>query len=315
MTSEYIASDDAECIYDGVCTVKNYGASTNKEPFIGFTDLDITQFDHILNNVKPSTEMQCIIALDDSIVLSESMKFQSAYDSSSGKWIKLSFIASQDITDWARENTGKSFSLYLISGQIAKSPKKNKGEHGKYASKLLMSQLMINRGFWSIVGTEENYLNWVRSQKCMISGSQVETESGEMRVEAAHVRDIKYGAGIAKKPEYFAIPLHPEVHAKQHEKGIYNMWQSAGRPTPSSIQYPIHSKEDHIRQWLVIETLKYIKLWIKKEISDYFNVDSLSHVSEEMFIQYINDKCGDQDCIDCMLDLSRKKQSLEFLVE
>ena len=135
----------------------------------------------------------------------------------------------------------------------------------------------------------------------------LETEEGHKRVEAAHVRDIKYGAGIATKPEYFAVPLHPKIHKDQHDKGIYHLWKKAGRPTPSSVTYPIQDKEDHIRQWLIQEALSYIRLWIKYELTEYFDVSSLSFVSEEMFSQFVNDKCSDQETINKLIELIQER--------
>ena len=146
----------------------------------------------------------------------------------------------------------------------------------------------------------------------MITGGGVETESGDLRCEAAHVRDIKYGAGIATKPEYFAIPLHPKIHADQHEKGVYHMWKRAGRPTPSAIQYPILSQEEHIRQWLQISTLEYIKKWIQVEIKAYFNVHSMSFISEEKFSQFVREKSADEN-IQAIIQLSQQPRDLSFL--
>jgi len=309
---EYSLSDDAECIYNGEATVKNYGASSSKQPYIGFTGLDINQFDYILNNVDPNTEVQCVMADGDTVLRSESMQFKSAYDNSSDKWIKLCFDQDQSKIEATRNSIGNKVSLYLFLGQIHERPTKEKGDHGKYASQLIQSQIMIHPTFWSVVGTEEKYLDWLRGNPCMLTGGWVESESGDKRVEAAHVRDIKYGAGIAKKPEYFAIPLHPKIHAEQHEKGIYNMWKKAGRPTPSQVQYPITNQADHIRQWLVISTLEYIKKWIQFELKEYFGVSSMSFISPDNFEQYVTDKCA-PEVVQQILKLSKTKRDLSFL--
>lgn len=309
--TEYTYDEDAGCIYKGKCKVKSYGASSNSEPFIGLSDLDRSQFDYIMENVKPNTEVQVILGAETNIVWQESMQFKSAYDNSNA-WIKVSFPYNQSKVDIARDMVDNTYLLYILVGQIAEKEKKVRGKHGKYASELIQSSAMMHPVFWKIVGSEERYLDWLRGQKCMLTGGYVELESGERRCEAAHVRDIKYGAGIAKKPEYFAIPLHPEVHAEQHEKGVYSMWKKAGRPTPSAVQYPIHSQEDHIRQWLVISTLNYIRQWIQHEIKIYFNVDSMSHVSEEKFTQYLNDKAQPNQ-VEQILNLSRVKRDLTFL--
>jgi len=310
--SDFEVSGDARVVYSGSGEVKSYGSSSNSEPFIGLHKLDKNQFDFIMSDVPSNTPVMCILGIGKEIVWNCEMQLKAAYDSTAGRWIKLCFVYNQESVDLARSLKGKSVYIDIIEGQVAKKPKLPKGEHGQYASQLIQSKVMTCRNFWKAVGPEERYLDWVRSQPCMITGGGVENEAGDMRCEAAHVRDIKYGAGIATKPEYFAIPLHPDIHSEQHDKGVFQMWKRAGRPTPSAVQYPIVSQEEHIRQWLQISTLEYIKKWIQVELKSYFNVHSMSYISEQKFEQFVSEKALPEEVVPIM-ELSKQKRDLGFL--
>lgn len=68
-------------------------------------------------------------------------------------------------------------------------------------------------------GTDEEYLEWLRTMPSATLGEYGEYVNGEGRNEAAHVRRVADGAGIAEKPPYSAIPLTAEEHNLQHQKG------------------------------------------------------------------------------------------------
>ncbi len=70
------------------------------------------------------------------------------------------------------------------------------------------------------VGTDKEYLEWVRRQPSAISGKFSEwlEDIGEWRNPACHVRRANQ-SGIAKKPEFSAIPLTHEEHDDQSRKG------------------------------------------------------------------------------------------------
>lgn len=71
-----------------------------------------------------------------------------------------------------------------------------------------------------------DYLEWVRSLPCLVTGT--------WPVEAAHVsyaepRAGKLGRGKgSKESDRWAVPLSPEEHAKQHSMGEREYWRSVG---------------------------------------------------------------------------------------
>jgi hypothetical protein len=95
---------------------------------------------------------------------------------------------------------------------------KRKGPFGEYAQKLVQSGFFRSPDVWAGVGTDEEYLEWVKHQKSAKSGQFSEYhDDGEAYCVPAHVRRVEHGAGTAIKPPYSAIPLtnleHQEAHA------------------------------------------------------------------------------------------------------
>jgi len=66
---------------------------------------------------------------------------------------------------------------------------------------------------------DKDFLEWVEKQPSCLDGSFSEYENGEGRNVACHVRRVAYGAGTAKKPLFFAVPMTHWQHALQHQKG------------------------------------------------------------------------------------------------
>lgn len=65
---------------------------------------------------------------------------------------------------------------------------------------------------WRAIGSDADFLAWLREQPCCWCKAPAPSE-------AAHVRRISSGAGVGIKPEYSAIPMCHEHHRLQHEKG------------------------------------------------------------------------------------------------
>jgi len=84
------------------------------------------------------------------------------------------------------------------------------------AKALKLSAFFRSPEVWRLIGTDAQFLAWVRLQKCAYC--QVPS-SPEKPVEAAHVRRVAEGAGVALKPDYCAIPLCHTHHALQHAQG------------------------------------------------------------------------------------------------
>lgn len=69
------------------------------------------------------------------------------------------------------------------------------------------------------IGTDEEYLDFIRRQPSCGSGGFSEWTSQGLRNPACHVRRIKYGSGTGCKGSYNAIPLRHEEHDYQHRHG------------------------------------------------------------------------------------------------
>jgi hypothetical protein len=93
--------------------------------------------------------------------------------------------------------------------------------YGEFAQELrLHSDWMGNPKVWQAIGTDEQYLEWCRNQKCAHCSRAPEWEMDTLVLnEAAHVRRVANGAGTAIKPPYSAITLCSGCHREQHQRG------------------------------------------------------------------------------------------------
>ncbi|MGB2815280.1 MAG: hypothetical protein WBC75_09380 [Dehalococcoidales bacterium] len=121
---------------------------------------------------------------------------------------------------------GSPVALARISNSAAleegrpKTGKPVKGPYGEYAKKLVQSGFFRSPAVWAGIGTDEEYLEWVKHQKCAKSGDFSEYhDDGEAYNIPAHVRRVEHGSGTAIKPEYSAIPLTNIWHQKAHQMG------------------------------------------------------------------------------------------------
>jgi hypothetical protein len=118
----------------------------------------------------------------------------------------------------AREDpvTGKRRMIDTAAG-AAEEP----AAYGRFARVLRTHvSFMLARKVWEAVGTDDEYLEWCKHQKCAKCGWTPHWEmSTFMLCDPAHVRRIADGAGVALKPAYSAIPLCHDHHVEQHRVG------------------------------------------------------------------------------------------------
>lgn len=106
---------------------------------------------------------------------------------------------------------------------------------------------MLARKVWEAVGSDEDYLDWCRHQRCAKCKWTPHWEMSEfIGCEAAHVRRVADGAGTAIKPLYSAIPLCHKHHAEQHHVGEAIL---GGKEAVDK------ARITHVQEW-VWETLK-----------------------------------------------------------
>lgn len=91
-------------------------------------------------------------------------------------------------------------------------PKPATSLYGEVARVLKLSDFFRRPEVWAAIGSDAEYLAWVRQQPCAFCGSPPPNE-------AAHVRRVANGAGTGIKPEYSAIALCRAHHEAQHQHG------------------------------------------------------------------------------------------------
>ena len=101
-------------------------------------------------------------------------------------------------------------------------PRKDKVDKtwGQEARTLFQSSFFRNPDVWRAIGTDKEYLEWVKRQPSAISGEFSEHhDTGEQYCIPAHVRRVEHGAGTSIKPPYAAIPLTNSEHQQTHNHG------------------------------------------------------------------------------------------------
>lgn len=91
------------------------------------------------------------------------------------------------------------------------------GGFGHLARELRLSSFFRRPQVWRAVGTDQEFLDWLKTQHCAASVTMGYGHGGD--VAAAHVRRVANGSGTGIKPEYSAIPLCDTHHAAQHSLG------------------------------------------------------------------------------------------------
>jgi hypothetical protein len=82
------------------------------------------------------------------------------------------------------------------------------------AKALRLSSFFRSPAVWKAIGSDEDFLAFVRTLKCVAHDNQC---GGD--IVAAHVRRIADGAGTGIKPDYAAVPMCHAHHHKQHQHG------------------------------------------------------------------------------------------------
>lgn len=119
---------------------------------------------------------------------------------------------------------GTAVALAVIKNEVAVEhdrPKADlKTEFGEYARSLKLSDFFRTPAVWKAVGTDKEYLEWVKHQKSARSGIYSEHhDDGNAYCVPAHVRRVEHGAGTGIKPPYSAIPLTNAEHKMSHDRG------------------------------------------------------------------------------------------------
>jgi len=165
---------------------------------------------------------------DINILLADEIQLLDFGESRSiGPWIKLRLNDPDQLAVFrgmdtaTAKKTGHIMNLVLSQGDIAAMAEDDRpADYGMQAQVLYRSTFLTTPAVWEATGTDEQFLAWVRLQKCAkCGGMDWYAEIGEGRCEAAHVRRVANGSGASIKPPYSAIPLCNKHHGEQHQHG------------------------------------------------------------------------------------------------
>lgn len=151
--------------------------------------------------------------------------------------------------------------ILLKNGILEPFPKIKDEKKSEWCKKLYQSLFFSTLQVIKKIGTDEEFIKWVRTQKCSRCGKEAPSE-------AAHVRRITNGAGTGIKPKYSVIPLCRECHAKQHQHG----------------ESSIASKE-----WFDKKRVFYMKSWAWAALKGKLEYDSWTNVPIEKFTKWVSE--------------------------
>ncbi|HFD86880.1 MAG TPA: hypothetical protein ENJ35_04295 [Gammaproteobacteria bacterium] len=93
------------------------------------------------------------------------------------------------------------------------------GSFGDEARQLRQSSFFRRPEVWAAIGTDAEFQEWCRHQKCIVCGDG-DWLDGELYNQAAHVRRVSEGAGTSIKPAYSTVSLCTTDHIlEQHQHG------------------------------------------------------------------------------------------------
>lgn len=160
--------------------------------------------------------------------------------------------------------------IHVAIAKIAATsvPEENEPEadYGQYAKALRLSDFMRSPTVWAALGTDSEYLDWVRNQPSAFSGRLMRDEiTGKEYCIAMHVRRAGSGAGTGIKPRYSAIPGTHEEHELQHQKG-----ETALAP----------------REVWEKKALDHVTRWAWEKLREVFEVESMREVHPQAICEW-----------------------------
>lgn len=140
-----------------------------------------------------------------------------------------------------------------------------KDTYGKQAKALRLSTFFRMPDVWKAVGTDEQFLEWLRGQPCAYCGEYDYLDDGRKVCEAAHVRRVSSGAGTSIKPPYSAIPLCHAHHTLQHVKG---------------------ESELGPKEWYNKERINHLQNWCWEKLKQDLGYDSWKEIAPEILREW-----------------------------
>lgn len=142
-------------------------------------------------------------------------------------------------------------------------PAEEKGPYGQFATLLYRSNWLHGDGALALVGTDDEFVAWVRTQPCEWCGAVPQAR----KIDPAHVRRVELGSGTAEKPPYGVIPLCNPCHRAQHQHGEETCFGSKG--------------------WMERTLRKTRTNWVKQCLYELFEVNSLTDIDPVALAEWV----------------------------
>lgn len=111
----------------------------------------------------------------------------------------------------------KACVVVLDEGEELEKVKSPKGPFSAQAQVLWRSSFFRTPAVWECLGSDEDYLAWLRKRPCCIDAKAFGQHEGD--IVPMHVRRVAAGAGTGTKPPFSAIPGCWRHHELQHSSG------------------------------------------------------------------------------------------------
>lgn len=165
---------------------------------------------------------------------------------------------------------GSAVALARLEDDVAveheRPGKPKKGPFGEFAQALVRSGFFRAPKIWENIGTDEEFLEWVRKQKSAYSGKHdFDPLEGMEYCVAAHVRHVEHGSGTAIKPPYSAIPLTDYEHREAHQHGDSKLGD---------------------REWWDKKRIKYVSQWAYETLKEKMGYDSYTEMAPHRLVAW-----------------------------
>ncbi len=187
---------------------------------------------------------------------------------SPGTAVALAVIKNEVAVEFDRPKEFKHQSLGVDPKNISSDLKT---EFGEYARALKLSDFFRTPAVWQAVGTNHEYMEWLKRQKSALSGefSEYHIGTGAEFCIPAHVRRVEFGSGTAIKPPYSAIPLTDAEHKKAHQEG------------DSAIG---------TEEWWAKMRIKYVSDWCWATLKETLQSSSWADLPPRVLVDWCSDK-------------------------
>ena len=143
-------------------------------------------------------------------------------------------------------------------------------DYGQLAKGLYQSGVLTLPVVASALGSDDEYQRWTRQQPCILTKRE--------GVQFAHVRRA-HNSGTGYKPMYSGIPLSPEAHRLQHQKGELECLRHYGRPV---------SDVDSAKDWFNRACAHNLRLWSWNKLRTSLGVDSMRDATPAQVVNWFD---------------------------